>query len=601
MPYTFDPIFAVDPGNPANVAANAVVTIFAPGDTSLTPLTLSTPDGLPFENPVTTSSSGHAGAFVHESLGRVAWSGGGFTGFFTAYDDIKQEAVAARDAAQLAAENAAAELSARIEAGEFQGEPGRDGSNVVPTAQAIATEISTEGTPANTALTATIADAIPKPDMVGKLQAPFFIAHRGGATRYPEQSMEGFRAAAQAGFLLELDPLVLADGTIVLHHDATTGRVLTGADVALNTLTREQWLTRRLKPAIPGGDYAMPVLWDDFLAELGGRSIPLVHLQTSVSEADNLRILNSIVERGLEKCVIIQSFGLAHCLLAKSMGMEAMFLTGANDAASIAQWKDNGIEYLGIDYGWGQEHITGLINEGFKVTTFSVTTYTQSQTALGWGCIGVHADDPWALSTWYAETRRDPYGEGVKWVGSDAFASAYDSLVLLGDGSTAYQVRSTPGGLRQIEQGWAGELPSKSFEMGFTLQLGTEGTGNHTARIFLSTTKRTAGVELHSDWVLVLLRRNGAVSILKRTNSTPVTTPASATWAGLTLADGVAGTPKRFQLTINAAGDVTFKCVDTGDSITATAAQMQIGSATHWLSLGTTGADSKFSKITLAY
>lgn len=157
MPYTFDPIFAVDPGNPANVAANAVVTIFAPGDTSLTPLVLTTPDGLPFENPVTTSSSGHAGAFVHESLGRVAWSGGGFTGFFTAHDSIKQEAVAARDAAQLAAENAAAELSARITAGEFQGEPGRDGSNVVPTAQAIATEISTEGTPANTALSATYA------------------------------------------------------------------------------------------------------------------------------------------------------------------------------------------------------------------------------------------------------------------------------------------------------------------------------------------------------------------------------------------------------------------------------------------------------------
>lgn len=108
MTYTFDQIFAVDEANPSNVAQNATVLIFAPGDTAKTPLTLTTPAGVALANPVPVNANGFGSAFMQATLDRVAWEGGGFTGFFTSYDGMKNEAVAARDAANASALDAAA-------------------------------------------------------------------------------------------------------------------------------------------------------------------------------------------------------------------------------------------------------------------------------------------------------------------------------------------------------------------------------------------------------------------------------------------------------------------------------------------------------------
>lgn len=108
MAYTFDQIFAADPSNPGNVASNGAVTIFAPGDPAQTPLAITDVSGNPMLNPVTVNAFGFGAAFMHATLDRVAWSGGGFSGFFTSYEGMKSEAVAARSAAEAAADAAAA-------------------------------------------------------------------------------------------------------------------------------------------------------------------------------------------------------------------------------------------------------------------------------------------------------------------------------------------------------------------------------------------------------------------------------------------------------------------------------------------------------------
>ncbi|RJT81957.1 hypothetical protein D6T63_04205 [Arthrobacter cheniae] len=84
-------------------------------------------------------------------------------------DGMKKAVDEARAAAQLVAAEMPARVTAELEAaaaaGTFKGEPGQDGSNVVPTAQAIATEIQTPGTAARVALSATIAtETAPKLD-----------------------------------------------------------------------------------------------------------------------------------------------------------------------------------------------------------------------------------------------------------------------------------------------------------------------------------------------------------------------------------------------------------------------------------------------------
>lgn len=162
MAYTFDQIFAADPSNPDQIAANGVVTIFAPGDETQTPLTITTVDGLPLQNPIAVNEVGYGPAFMHATLDRVAWVGGGFSGFLTSYDGMKNEAVAARQEAGVAA-SAALTVQARAEAGEFdgaegpvgrQGERGLPGVNALPASDAVAEYASTPGNPVRETLKA---------------------------------------------------------------------------------------------------------------------------------------------------------------------------------------------------------------------------------------------------------------------------------------------------------------------------------------------------------------------------------------------------------------------------------------------------------------
>jgi hypothetical protein len=138
MAMSFDQIFAADPANPQNVASNAAVLIYAPGDASKAPLTLTDPSGGALANPVIVNANGFGSAFMHATLDRVAWDGGGFSGFFTSYEGMKQVAVAAQAAAETAvatagaaastaAAAAQADIAARVAAGEFDGPQGPQG------------------------------------------------------------------------------------------------------------------------------------------------------------------------------------------------------------------------------------------------------------------------------------------------------------------------------------------------------------------------------------------------------------------------------------------------------------------------------------------
>jgi len=72
MAFSFDQVFAADPANPSNVAQNASILIYAPGDATKTPLTITDPSGAPLANPVTVNANGFASAFAHATLDRVA-------------------------------------------------------------------------------------------------------------------------------------------------------------------------------------------------------------------------------------------------------------------------------------------------------------------------------------------------------------------------------------------------------------------------------------------------------------------------------------------------------------------------------------------------
>ncbi|MDQ1053162.1 lysophospholipase L1-like esterase [Arthrobacter sp. SORGH_AS 212] len=208
MPYTYDPIFAQDPDNPQVVASNASITIYDPQDPAKTPIAITDPTGSPLPNPITVDARGNGPAFQHPTLDRVAWFGAGFTNYFTAYEGMKDEAVAARSAAQDAANQAAMAAADRVTAASVngsgkliltkgtgeqvdagsvigpqgvKGDKGADGANVLPTDMAIKQAITTPGTETQAALTATYgptaqAESAPlKAAFVGRKTKTFMI------------------------------------------------------------------------------------------------------------------------------------------------------------------------------------------------------------------------------------------------------------------------------------------------------------------------------------------------------------------------------------------------------------------------------------------
>lgn len=69
------------------------------------------------------------------------------------------------------------------------------------------------------------------------MNRPLVIAHRGHSARYPENTLEAYRAAIAAGAdLVEADARLSADGVVIAAHDPDLAR-LAGRNAAIATTT----------------------------------------------------------------------------------------------------------------------------------------------------------------------------------------------------------------------------------------------------------------------------------------------------------------------------------------------------------------------------
>ena len=99
-------------------------------------------------------------------------------------------------------------------------------------------------------------------------------AHRGlHGDGVPENSMEAFRLARDAGYGVELDVHLLADGELAVIHDALLKRT-TGAEGYIEDLTAEQLAEYKLE----GTEQTIP-LFSDVLALFDGKAPLIVELK----------------------------------------------------------------------------------------------------------------------------------------------------------------------------------------------------------------------------------------------------------------------------------------------------------------------------------
>lgn len=125
-------------------------------------------------------------------------------------------------------------------------------------------------------------------------------AHRGlhgcGA---PENSIEAFRRAKEAGYGIELDVHLLADGNLAVIHDSLLKRV-TGCDGVIEDLKTEELSGYHLE----GTEYTIP-LFSDVLSLYDGKAPLIVELKCA---GDNYAALCAAA------CKMLDSYGGPFCI-----------------------------------------------------------------------------------------------------------------------------------------------------------------------------------------------------------------------------------------------------------------------------------------------
>lgn len=443
-----------------------------------------------------------------------------------------------------------------------------------------------------------------KVDLVAKLRGPVYVAHRGGGYRYPEASMEAFRAAATDGFPLEMDLQALADGTLVCLHDDTTGRTMTGPDVAPSTLTREQWLSRRIKPPVGGSKSAVPPLWDDILNEFGGRAV-LIPEPKGNDQALALAVMDSLQERGLERASIFSSFNQGFVLDAMSRGFYGLWF---NNVPVVADLVSAGMEFHGLSEAAATPALLAdLTAAGIKPLVYTLNSVASVGTALANGAWGIITDEPKGLSGQYATQTVDPYREMVPWPRSGGLIGTSSGFVSFKPMSAGQVALHMVPGAQPNEQGWAGQLPGSNFTIEFDMQIGAIGTvGSASVRVMLSQnlTRPHSETAEHPDWLMYMIRRGGSATTYKATDgggSTLMTNTVTANSFTPTLAASTAGEWQRYRLNIAADGTSTFSNL-TFDKHVIDGPEKTLPDLTTpwWLSIGISNTSALFKDFVIS-
>jgi glycerophosphoryl diester phosphodiesterase len=225
------------------------------------------------------------------------------------------------------------------------------------------------------------------------LSRPFVIAHRGGSLQVPEHTMEGYRVAVGQGLaVIEQDVSLLADGGLGVMHDGTVDRMTTSSgNVADHTSVSWKQLDIDASATLGGGwpDGLRPPLFEEVLLEFGNRVLLCAEAKSPRAMGP---MIDSLERLGISPAsVLLQSFALADCRLARRRGWDVIWL-GSTDVARAAA---EGIGWIGPEARLVTSAIcTAAHAAGIEVACYTVNRRHQRDAVIADGVDAIFSDDP---------------------------------------------------------------------------------------------------------------------------------------------------------------------------------------------------------------
>lgn len=255
------------------------------------------------------------------------------------------------------------------------------------------------------------------------LPAVAFGAHRGGRNVAPEETMAAFRAMVAAGVdYLDMDARMLADGTVVVHHDSTVDRI-TSSTGSLSRMTATGYKRLRTKAAVlPGTTWPeldLPTA-AEVLSEFGGRIVMTIECKDTAA----IPVLGQMIrDRGLTGSVLLNTNTVSVVADIKAEGVLAHLWRDSTQysAADVVAVADAAPDVLEIDYALSDAQIgeyRAAIPAASRLWAHSTPMHGDRDRLISLGVTGIVGDDPIYMAGLAPVTTSDPFIQQTFWHGA---------------------------------------------------------------------------------------------------------------------------------------------------------------------------------------
>ncbi len=236
------------------------------------------------------------------------------------------------------------------------------------------------------------------------------IGHRGAAHIAPENTLSGIKAAYQSGLdWVELDVILMGDGSLIMHHDRTLSRCTNGKGEVLSksigyldgidagVLFRDSHGDRFFGEPIPTLLQAL-----DLVHALGmGLNLEIKMHQHEVGDLV-LPVLSVLDGHPLSRQgrVLISSFNHQVLLLCKQQRPDIPLgqLFGMMPKNWLSLTKEVNAVTVHVNQSWLTEaKVKTVLEQGYELYCYTVNDGKRAKNLLDWGVSGVFTDDPAAI------------------------------------------------------------------------------------------------------------------------------------------------------------------------------------------------------------